>query len=236
MINIYCDESCHLEHDGINAMGLGGVWCEKKKIHEINKRIVEIKERNNVSATAETKWTKVGPAKKQLYIDLINYFFDDDDLHFRALIIPDKNALDHKAYSQTHDEWYYKMYFEMLKVVFDPTDQYNVFVDIKDNHSTERVNNLQNVCCNNIYDFSHSIIKKIQPIRSNEVQIMQITDILLGATTSANRIFTQDFSQSQTKIDLIQRIKARSGYSLKQSTLLRENKFNIFIWRPNYGV
>jgi hypothetical protein len=31
-INIYCDESCHLENDGINVMGLGGLWCNKDKL------------------------------------------------------------------------------------------------------------------------------------------------------------------------------------------------------------
>jgi len=25
--NIYCDESCHLEHDGIPTMVIGAVWC-----------------------------------------------------------------------------------------------------------------------------------------------------------------------------------------------------------------
>lgn len=63
IINMYCDESCHLEHDGINAMGLGSVWCQKEKVKEINQRICEIKERNGVSRNAEVKWTKIGPVK-----------------------------------------------------------------------------------------------------------------------------------------------------------------------------
>ena len=67
-INIYCDESCHLENDGINVMGLGGLWCSKYKIAEINQRIKDIKIRNGVSPNAEVKWTKVSPVKKQLYV------------------------------------------------------------------------------------------------------------------------------------------------------------------------
>lgn len=35
-INIYCDESCHLEHDGIKPMLLGCVWCEEQKKDAIN--------------------------------------------------------------------------------------------------------------------------------------------------------------------------------------------------------
>jgi hypothetical protein len=41
--NIYCDESCHLEHDRQCAMVLGAIWCPKDKAHDIALRIREIK-------------------------------------------------------------------------------------------------------------------------------------------------------------------------------------------------
>lgn len=230
MINIYCDESCHLENDGINVMGLGGICCDKQKIVEINERIREIKTRNNTPISAEIKWTKVSPCKLQLYTDIVNYFFDESSLSFRVLIVPDKGILDHERFHQTHDDWYYKMYFEMLKAIFNPDQQYNVYVDIKDSHSALRVRKLQEVCRNNAYDFSHKIIQKIQPIRSDEVQIMQMIDILLGAVTYANRVFPDDFQKSRAKLELIDLIRKRSGYSLARTTLLRESKFNILIW------
>ena len=74
LYNIYCDESCHLEHDGINVMVLGAVWCQQTKLKEVNRRIRDIKVRNGVSPTAEMKWTKLSPAMVQLYTDLVNYF------------------------------------------------------------------------------------------------------------------------------------------------------------------
>ena len=43
LYNVYCDETCHLEHDGINVMVLGAVWCPQNKLKEINQRIREIK-------------------------------------------------------------------------------------------------------------------------------------------------------------------------------------------------
>ena len=109
LYNVYCDETCHLEHDNSNVMVLGAVWCSQLKLKEINERIRQIKKRNNVSETMEMKWTKISPAKVDLYKDLVNYFFDDDDLHFRGIIIPDKTKLNHEHYHQTHDTWYYKM-------------------------------------------------------------------------------------------------------------------------------
>jgi len=231
--NVYCDESCHLEHDGINVMTLGAVWCPTDKVKEINTRIQEIKERHGIGRTAEIKWTKVSPSKLPVYQDIVDYFFDDDDLHFRGLIVPDKSILDHSRFNQTHDDWYYKMYFDMLKVIFSPENRFNIYVDIKDTHSYQKVRKLHEVCCNSQYDFSARIIKKIQPIRSNEVQLMQAVDILIGAVAYKNRAFPADHIQSRAKQALINRISSRSGYSLAQTTLYRENKFNLLRWESS---
>ena len=46
LYNVYCDETCHLEHDGINDMVIGAVWCPQDKLREINQRIQKIKIRN----------------------------------------------------------------------------------------------------------------------------------------------------------------------------------------------
>ena len=40
--NIYCDESCHLEQDHINIMGLGAIWCRKDDLYQINMDIKNI--------------------------------------------------------------------------------------------------------------------------------------------------------------------------------------------------
>ncbi len=230
LYNVYCDETCHLEHDSSNAMVLGAVWCPQSKLREINERIRQIKRRNNVSETMELKWTKISPAKNDLYKDLVNYFFDDDDLHFRGVIIPDKSKLDHAKYNQTHDAWYYKMYFDMLKVIFSPVDHYEIYIDIKDSNSAKKVKKLREVCCNSMYDFSQKLIQRLQLIRSDEVQIMQVVDIIIGAIGYENRIFPEGFVKSEAKQEIVALIKKRSGYTLKKTTLLREEKVNLLTW------
>ncbi|NCC62254.1 MAG: DUF3800 domain-containing protein, partial [Verrucomicrobiae bacterium] len=75
--NLYCDESCHLENDRQQAMVLGAVWCPVDKTREISVRLREIKQKHGLSPRFEVKWTKVSPAKKGFYLDLIDYFFDD---------------------------------------------------------------------------------------------------------------------------------------------------------------
>jgi len=233
MYNIYCDESCHLENDQSNVMVLGAIVCPKEKIRQVNKRIKQLKTRNKVNPNMEVKWTKVSPSGLQLYEDFIDYFFDDYNLSFRCVVIPNKKVLNHKQFNQTHDDWYYKMYFTMLKTIFKPSYNYEVYIDIKDTNSLAKTRKLHEVCSNDMYDFSKNIIKKIQPIRSNEVEIMQVVDLLIGAMGYVNREFTNGFIQSNAKLKLIEKIKNRSGYLLTKSTLLKENKYNIFIWNPN---
>ena len=230
--NVYCDESCHLEHDGFKAMSLGAVWCPKGKAREVNRRIIEIKRRNGINADAEVKWTKISPCNRDLYLDIVDYFFDDDDLHFRGLIVPDKKILDHQRYNQDHNLWYYKMYFTMLKTIFERDSRYYVYIDIKDTHSGENAKSLANVCANDAYDFNHEIIRRVQPIRSEEVQLMQIVDILTGALAYRHNHPEGSTEFSQTKVDIIKRIMRRSGYGLTKSTLLSEKKFNYLVWEP----
>jgi len=185
--NIYCDESCHMENDHQNVMVLGAVWCPIDKVKEISIRIKEKKVEHGLSPKFEIKWSKVSPAKKKFYLDIVDYFFDDDDLHFRALIVPDKSKLKHKEFGQTHDEWYYKMYFDMLKVIISPDARYRLYLDIKDTHGGTKVSKLHAVLCNNMYDFSREIIEHVQIVRSHEVEILQMADLLIGAISYVNR-------------------------------------------------
>lgn len=226
--NIYCDESCHLLHNTGKAMALGAVWCPISKRHEAFKRIREIKVENGFNPDFEIKWNKVSPAKADFYLKLIDYFFDDTDLHFRALVVPDKTELDHNAFNQDHDTFYYKMYFDLLKVILTPDCAYNIYIDIKDTRSQNKVDDLKRVLRNNHYDYHNQIIKKVQQVHSHEVELLQITDLLVGAIGYLHR----GLNENLAKVRLIERIKERSGYSLLRSTLYKEDKMNVFIWKP----
>lgn len=225
--NIYCDESCHLEHDNQKIMVLGAIWCPLEKVKELDIAIRGIKGKYGLSPTFEIKWTKVSPAKVDFYLELINLFFDHENLHFRALIVQDKNKLDHELYQQDHDTWYYKMYFDMLKAILEPDARYRIYLDIKDTRSADKTSKLKDVLCNSIYDFRSQIIERIQTVRSHEIEILQMTDLLIGAISYVNRGLTQN----SAKVALVEQIRAKSGYTLTQTNLLRENKVNIFVWQ-----
>ncbi len=225
-INIYCDESNHLEADGISTMVLGAVYGPIEKIKTANSRLSEIKGKHKISPSTEIKWTKVSPNKIAFYLDVIDYFYDNDDLHFRAIII-NKDILDNESFNQTHDEFYYKMYFELLSKILDPQNKYCIYLDIKDTQGSKKVKKLREVLSNKMYDFDESIVKCIQLVRSHEIEVLQLADLLIGAMQFLNRIDVK----SEAKKQVIQRIKARSGYDLLKSTLVREEKTNLFYWK-----
>lgn len=232
MINIYCDESCHLENDNEKAMVIGGIWCPEDKKRNIINDIYLIKEKYGIKKHAEIKWVKVSESKKEYFKELVKYFFECSDLHFRAVVIPNKSKLNHKIFNQSHDDWYYKMYFEMLKIIIAPNQRYNIYLDIKDTRSADKVIKLKKFLSNNIYDFNYNIVKKVQNVRSEECVILQLADLLIGALG----YFHREKDTNSAKVEIVEQIKQLSGYSLRKNTLYKEEKFNLLIWEGREGV
>jgi hypothetical protein len=207
-------------------MVLGAIWCPLEIVKEANSAIREVKHKHGLSSSFEIKWIKVSPAKQAFYIELVDYFFNNNDLHFRALTVPDKSKLQHELYGQDHDTWYYKMYFDMLKVILEPDARYRIYLDIKDTRSAGKMAKLHDVLCNNMYDFQRQIIERVQTVRSHEIELLQLADLLIGAISYINRNLTTN----SAKVALVEKIRERSGYSLVKTNLLREDKLNLFVW------
>jgi hypothetical protein len=118
----------------------------------------------------------------------------------------------------------------MLKGVLEPGNEYAIYIDIKDTRSQKKVEKLHDVLCNSNYDFKREMIRRVQQVKSNEIELMGLADLLIGALSYLHRGLTT----STAKLDLIERIRKRSGYTLQSSTLYREEKFNIFVWEPKH--
>lgn len=225
-INIYCDESSHLEQDKHPVMVLGALWCPREKTREIANRIREIKSTHGIAAHAELKWGKVSPSNLSMFLDLTDYIFDDDDVHIRILVA-DKTNLNHKGFGRTHDEWYYKMYFLLLSRQLKPSASHYIYVDIKDTRSIDKVRKLEEILRTAKYDFDSRIIQQIQHVRSHEVEQVQLSDLVIGAVNYVVR----GQATSPAKSAVAERIRERSGYDLRASTLPSELKFNLFHWQ-----
>jgi hypothetical protein len=225
-INVYCDESNHLEKDS-KPMVLGALSCPRNKAQTVNKRIREIKNEHNIHENFEIKWTKVSSKHLPFYIDVLNYFFDITEIGIRV-VVANKENLNHEKYSQTHDDWYYKIYFQLLTKVISSENEYRICLDRKDTLGRERVQRLRDILCNKEYDFNRKIIKEIREVHSVQVQMVQVIDLIIGAIQF--NLCSDAPNESEAKRAIVDHIKKKTGKSLKVKTLPSEFKFNLFFW------
>lgn len=221
--NVYGDESCHLEHDIFDKMFLGCIRCEKSKAKHHNESIRNIKINNKLSHSYELKWTKVSQSKIDFYNELIDYFSNSNDLCFRCVIANDKKELDNIRYSQTYDDWYYKMYYTLLKYIMD-NNQYNIYIDKKDTYGSEKINQLKKILSHTNWHIN--TLKKIQLVNSEEIELIQLCDFFLGAISYYNRYSTSNMSAIKKEICNTISIK----FDIKLNTTNNNTKFNIFVW------
>lgn len=227
--NIYCDESCHLPNDKSTAMAIGSVWQLKDDVRRTATDLRQIKLKFGLPSSFEVKWTKVSPAKIDLYLSYLDYFFDNPGIHFRVIVIKDKENLQNSNFNQSHDEWYFNMFFKLLKVLISPEDKFNIYFDIQDTRSASKIKNLERLLCNYFECYHKKDLGIIQPVQSHHVEQIQLTDLLTGIFTFYHR---RDIKQvSYAKQQLVQHFIIRSGCSLDESTSIEESKTNIYIRR-----
>lgn len=213
--NFYCDESCHLENDKQPFMFIGYISCAYNQVKLHSKNIKQLKEKHHVYY--ETKWSGLSKSAYPLYIDLIDYFFATD-LQFRAIVI-DKDKLKHDDFGQNHDDFYYKMYFQLLSKKLYPECNYNIYLDIKDTRSAKKVNGLKDFLNKN-----YITVRNLQNIRSHESELMQLTDIITGALSYHLRGLNTVIAKNK----LIEKIQQHSKHPLTRSTAAAQEKFNLF--------
>lgn len=230
LINVYCDESCHLPNDKQKSMVLGATYCFNTDRERITDRIRYIKAKHGLPKLFEVKWTKISPAKIDFYLELIDYFFNECPVKFRAVLIPDKSILDHIKFDQTHDDWYYKMYYVMLKWLVISSNKYEFYIDIKDTNGHIKTKKLKEYLAYNIYDFNYECVTKVQQVRSNESDLLQLADLLIGAISHASRSLNGSIAKKKI-IDQLQ-------IHLKKQSLVEPSpfgymKFNLFVWQAS---
>lgn len=226
--NIYCDESCHLERDRQPVMLFGAVWCPQEDLKQHNTAIREIKGRHR--ARGELKWVKVSKSREAFYLDLVDYFLNMPNLNFRCLVVSDKSKLDHSYFNRgSHDSFYYKMYFYLLRNIITTDNRYWIYLDMKDTRSQRKIQTLKDVLSNNLRDFSQEVIQRVQHVRSHEVELLQLADFILGAVSYQAR----GLSENTAKLAVITHIQHRSGVNLQRSTPPWEQKFNVFFFSPS---
>ena len=160
-------------------------------------------------------------------MELVDYFMNNGNLSFRGLIVPDKTIINNKRFLQDWETFYYKMYYQLLRILINPRYCYNIFVDIKDTNGSQKRKKLLEILNKISSDITYSkdlVVKKLQAVRSEEVEIIQLTDFLMGAISYENR----NLHSNLGKVKIVQRLKDLTGYPLTNSTFPNESKFNLF--------
>ncbi|MCX6073673.1 MAG: DUF3800 domain-containing protein [Campylobacterales bacterium] len=223
---IFCDESNHLHNDKSDLMVIGGIGCPSESVEFVNRYIKHLKHKHN--AIGELKWTKLNNNKKAFYKELLEFFFSSVHLKFNTQVVLNKSRLNHNQYNEGEaDIFYYKMYYYALVPFLRPNDTYNIFMDYKDTKGGQRVSQLKKIIHNKFYG---NIDVDFTIIHSHESQIMQLTDVMIGAIGYKNR---KDIDKnSEIKNFIIATIEELGGISLDNATPPWEEKYRIFRFVP----
>lgn len=224
--NIYCDESCHLRRDNSNTMFLGGIYCPTEAAHNFNEEIIELKVSHGWSPSTELKWTQIAPSNVELFLALVDYFFENEHLRFRGYIARGKDELNLEDDAE-YNSWYYSIYYRMLEYILDRNveDDFNIYIDTKDTIGYSKVQKLQRYLNGH---YHRSIVKKAQLVKSDHIALLQLSDVLIGAMSYKNR----RLQTSASKLAVIERIEELSSEDLRASVPYRYDKVNWYVWTP----
>ena len=216
--NIYCDESTHLEHDGHPYMLYGYVSIASNQIKISKEQIKAIKEKYGY--TDELKWVNIHDKTYQVYKELVEYFFMTD-MQFKV-VIADKTQIDANRPEYTFNDFYFRMYFQLLHHDMDLEHTYNIYFDIKDTCSQQRLHQLRDALKWN------ASIRNFQFIKSHESVFVQLADVLMGAINYQLRIKRGDINGKViAKRKIVDIINQHTPISLKSVSPLSNKKFNL---------
>ena len=223
---IFCDESCHLEHDGADIMVLGALHCSAEKTVQLSKHIKWL--RHNHNFKPELKWNKLHKHQWPLYKDLIDLVVDSAEVRFKSTVVLNKNLLDHHQYNAgSHSDFYYKMFYYTLRDFLNKGDDYRIYLDYMDTLGAEKTHKLCEVLQNHT-PWQLSVTATI--VQSYEVQLIQLCDLLIGAVAYRNRDDIE--CKSPIKLKFVEYLESRLGYPLDYATPPWEEQFNIFRFQP----
>ncbi|MDP4291363.1 MAG: DUF3800 domain-containing protein [Bacteroidota bacterium] len=213
--SFFCDESTHLQNDGFPYMIIAYVSSPWNQVKLHSQYILQLREKHRFKG--EIKWSKLSESNYLFYNELITYFFNSE-LNFRAVIV-DKSKIDNEKMGFTYNDFYYRMYYQLLHHKIDMEYTYNVYLDIKDTCS-----HLKNKKIKEILNVQYGNIRNLQFIHSHESVLLQLTDVIMGALN----YYLRGEIKVTAKKKIIEKIKKYSNRPLDCSTPRSSEKFNLF--------
>jgi len=228
---VYCDESMSDLFTSKKPKGqylmIGSLWLPAPLRDEIKIKIRNLRQKHNV--WGEIKWSKVSPSKLPFYLSLIDLFNSYGlNMRFRCIAV---NHFQVNMLLHNNDEelGFYKFYYQLLHHWILDFNEYRIFCDAKTNRDPKRLQVLRQ--CLRFSNLS-STIKEIQSLRSSQVVLIQLCDLLLGA---ANSRMNRALKQGSAKEKLVKKLETHLNVDTLGPTTRDEKKFNIFRIRLEGG-
>lgn len=218
---VYCDESgleALTRKDAHKYIAIGGVWMPADYRAEFKKNMNDIKDRFNIKG--ELKWNKVSPAYFGLYEEVVKYFFKTNELRFRVILVESEKVNNVKFNDRDAELSFYKFYYQLLHHWIYDFNEYNIFLDLKENRNKGRLKELER-CLDNTNLTSD--IYQVQGLPSDQSLGIQLADILTGLV---NAKFNNEIT-SEAKKGLIGLVEYFLGKEIVPSPK-GEEKFNVF--------
>lgn len=224
--NIYCDET-RVENLDSQFMVIGALLVPRAQVDAVKEELKNLCKQYEFSQ--EIKWNKVGNKYATYYQNIVDYFFQNESLQFRCIIV-DKSKVKYDIYHENDKELaFFKFYYLLLRDILDDNSQYFIFLDKKPTRDKNRARAL------NAFLDSHllihreqSQIKHFQAYNSSENVLIQLSDLLTGLFGYSNN--TRVVGQ---KGEITSYFQSKAGIDLNKTTRKSATKINILKWIPN---
>lgn len=213
---IYCDESRHTSDVGDHFMVIGAISCPERLKRAVVRRIHNLRAIHG--AQGEFGWKRLSPNKRGFYWALIDLFATEPELQFRCIVVDRTQFV-----SDDPELGFYKLYYQMLIHWLSPGCTYRILLDQQQNREQGRFATLRDVLRRKLS--GRARISFLEPADSTSLDLMQLTDLLIGAVGYERN----GRSTSEVKVQFCQDLAAAIGVeAISQSTAPGEPKFNVF--------
>jgi len=230
IIDIYCDES---GTDSGRYLVIGGLWV-KRLYHPIILRQLTAF-RTKYELTREIKWAKISKGYFNQYKDLLDLYFNCwNRVRFYCIVVEKQKVDWHTYHHNDHELGFYKFYRLLIRYRMSGEYRYYLWADQRNNRVPNRLHTLQ--CYANMDCTKHigvSPLVHVQEINSRMSDIMQLSDVLIGAVRAC---YCEDIS-GEAKVEFCNYLQSRLGVSsLSEIENKRDALFNIWKWRPKTNM
>jgi hypothetical protein len=227
--NIYCDESSVDSDKEHRYMVIGAFIIPRDKKEAFVNKFKAITGKHTVG---EIKWTNISTSSFKASQETVDLFFSTEYASFTAIIV-NKSKIDFEFYHEGSKELaFYKFYYTLLKQKLHSGNKYYIYLDKKPVSVQNRVGALKSFLTGFIKSFRNDcVIKHLQEYPSHENKLIQIADLFTGAIASEFNFGEK--LKSNSKKEFIFNLEKRLNRKLNVGTSRMEDKFNVFIWRPN---